>query len=66
MCSLAISDDSGGTGIIDGMEQLFSPVNDIRWHRNSSNTPDSKVTDQVFRRAVKIDADPVTLFNAQT
>ena len=54
-----VGDDGGGSCVADGVEDLVLPVDPVRRDRDGADPPEGKVGDEVLRRTVEIDADPL-------
>jgi len=61
-CTFTVRNDCNGTGIAYRVQQFFTLVHDVCRDGDSTDTPDRKITDQVFGRTVEINADPVAFF----
>ncbi|KAF5027925.1 hypothetical protein DSECCO2_664410 [anaerobic digester metagenome] len=57
--TLDVGDDGGGSCVADGVEDLVLPVDPVRRDRDGADPPEGKVGDEVLRRTVEIDADPL-------
>ena len=60
-----IGDHGHGPRVVERVEELALPVDDVGGDRDGTDPPAGEVTDQVLGRGVQVDADPVPFPDAE-
>jgi len=62
---LRVGDDGRRPRVADGVEDLVLPVDPVCRDRDGADAPEGEVTDEVLRRTLQVDADPVPVLDSE-
>ncbi len=62
---LHVGDDGRCPRIADGVENLLLLVDPVRRDRDGADTPEGDITDEVLRRTLQVDADPIPALDTE-